>query len=116
MQRDLEYVLDILEAGKLATSFIKDKSLEQFLNDTQCQDAVIRRLMMIGEAAGRVSDYTKEKYSELPWKQMIGMRNFLVHEYGDVDLNIVRETSNRNLPFLIKQIEKILSASKNGIR
>lgn len=54
MQRDREYLLDILEAAKLAISYIKEKTKKDFLNDLQCQDAVIRRLEIIGEAAHRI--------------------------------------------------------------
>ncbi len=56
MQRDREYLLDILEAAKLALSYIGEKIREDFLEDIQCQDAVIRRLEIIGEAARRISD------------------------------------------------------------
>ena len=56
MQRDKEYLLDILDASRLAIQYVQGKSLEDFLSDIQCQDAVIRRLEIIGEAARRVSD------------------------------------------------------------
>lgn len=55
MQRDKEYLIDILEAAKIAASYIREKSKEDFFDDLQCQDAVIRRLEVIGEAARRIS-------------------------------------------------------------
>ena len=64
MQRDNEYLLDILEAAKLAIDYIGEKSREEFLIDSQCQDAVIRRLEIIGEAARRVSEETRTMYTD----------------------------------------------------
>lgn len=105
MSRDREYLLDILEAAKLATAYIDQKTKDEFIEDTQCQDAVIRRLEIIGEAARRVSTKTREELSELPWDSMAGMRNFLIHEYDDVDLDIVWNTVSDDLPPLINTLE-----------
>ena len=107
MSRDKEYVIDILEAAKLALSYVSGKTKDEFLKDTQCQDAVIRRLEIIGEAARRISDETRATYPKLPWKAMVGMRNVMIHEYDGVDLNIVWETLQKDLPDLVKSIEKI---------
>ncbi|MCZ7383614.1 MAG: DUF86 domain-containing protein [Candidatus Methanoperedens sp.] len=108
MQRDREYMLDILEAAKLAIDYIGDKTREEFFGDLQCQDAVIRRLEIIGEAARRISEETQVAYPDLPWSDMVGMRNIMIHEYDDVDLVIVWETVNNDLPPLIDALEKIL--------
>lgn len=108
MQRDLEYLLDILEASKIAFSYVSDKTKEEFFNDIQCQDAVIRRLEIIGEAARRISEETHDKFPELPWSDMIGMRNVMIHEYDDVDLLIVWTTLQNDIPPLIAELEKII--------
>ncbi len=111
MQRDKEYLLDILEAAKLALAYVDKKSKEEFFNDTQCQDAVIRRLEIIGEAAARrISEEMRAAYPDLPWSDMIGMRNVIIHEYDDVDLVIVWETVHNDLPPLIDALEKILQS------
>lgn len=89
MQRDREYLLDILEAAKLALSYIGENTREDFLEDIQCQDAVIRRLEIIGEVARRISDKTRSDFPDLPWNEMIGMRNILIHGYEVVDLTVV---------------------------
>lgn len=106
MNRDKEHLLDILEAAKLAISYVKGKTKETFLGDIQCQDAVIRRLEIIGEAAGRVSKETMGAIPSLPWQEMRGMRNMLIHEYGDVDLNIIWDTMRIDLPPLVETLEK----------
>jgi uncharacterized protein with HEPN domain len=110
MQRDKEYLLDILEAAKLALAYVDKKSREEFFNDTQCQDAVIRRLEIIGEASRRISEETRDAFPDLPWSDMVGMRNVIIHEYDDVDLVIVWETANNDLPPLIDALERILQS------
>lgn len=108
MQRDRVYLLDILEAAKLAVSYIENKSKDDFLNDIQCQDAVIRRLEIIGEAARRIEDDTRATFPYLPWREMIGMRNIMIHEYDDIDFDTVFKTVQKDLPSLIESLEKIL--------
>jgi len=108
MERDRDFLQDILDSAKIALTHIKNMKLEDFLNDLQCQDAVIRRLEIIGEASRRISEETCKTYPELPWSEMISMRNIMIHEYDEVDLNIVWETTVNDLPPLIVKIENIL--------
>jgi len=108
MSRDPQYFLDILEAAKLAQSYVAGKTQEEFLQDTLCQDAVIRRLEIIGEAARRLSHEARVSLPELTWHAMIGMRNLLIHEYDDVDLSIVWDTVKTGLPALMKAIEPLV--------
>lgn len=106
---DKAHLIDILGAAKLALSYIAKKTSDIFTDDLQCQDAVIRRLEIIGEAARRVSQTTRDRYPDLPWDSMTGMRNVLIHEYDEVDTGVVWETVQRDLPSLVHQLEKILS-------
>jgi uncharacterized protein with HEPN domain len=108
MSRDSAYLLDILEAAKLALSYLRGRTKEEFLKDTQCQDAVIRRLEIIGEAAGKVSETTTTKFPHLPWKKMISMRNIMIHEYEDVDLDIVWDTVQNDLPPLVNLLAPLI--------
>ncbi len=108
MSRDTEYLIDILEAAKLALAYVSGKSKDEFLEDTQCQDAVIRRLEIIGEAARRISDETRATYRKLPWKAMVGMRNVMIHEYDDIDLVIVWDTVQNDLPRLVAALEEVV--------
>ena len=109
MQRDKGHLFDILEAARLALSYIEDKSLDTFLKDTQCQDAVIRRLEIIGEASRRLSDETRQTLPEIPWREIIGMRNMLIHDYDDIDMKIVWDTVSEHLEPLIKVLDKVVS-------
>lgn len=108
MQHDKAYLLDILEAAKLAVTYVGDKTKEAFLKDLQCQDAVIRRLEIIGEAARRISEKTKNTFRNIPWYEMVGMRNVMINDYDDVDMVIVWETVQNDLPLLISELERIL--------
>ena len=108
-QRDRAYLLDILEAARLVLVYVDGKTQEEFLEDLQCQDAVIRRLEIIGEVARRISEHSRVTLADLPWSDMVGMRNFLIHDYGDVDLNVIWDTVQLDMPSLAIALETILS-------
>jgi uncharacterized protein with HEPN domain len=110
MQRDDAFLLDILDAARIVVQYVSDKTLEEFLEDMQCQDAVIRRFILIGEAARRISKEIQDRYPHLPWKEMIDMRNLVVHKYEDIDLLIVWDTAHQDLPKLIRSLEEIEGA------
>jgi uncharacterized protein with HEPN domain len=108
MQRDKAYFFDIADSARLAVEYIAGISYEEFLNNKAIQDAVIRRIEIIGEAVNRISKESKIKYSYLPWNEMKGMRNLLIHEYDEIDLKNVWDTVKNDLPELILEIDKIL--------
>jgi uncharacterized protein with HEPN domain len=108
MLRDIGYFSDICDSAKLAVDYLEKFSYEKFVQDTAIQDAVIRRIEIIGEASNRLSNASRNKYDYLPWIEMKGMRNLLIHEYDEIDLKEVWNTVKIDLPPLIKQIEKIL--------
>jgi uncharacterized protein with HEPN domain len=110
MLRDRAYMLDILEAAKLAVTYVVNKEADTFIKDIQCQDAVIRRLEIIGEADGRISNETRADYPNIPWREIIGMRNILIHEYDDIDLDTVFKTAKKDMPLLIASIKQIMNA------
>jgi uncharacterized protein with HEPN domain len=114
MRRDEAYLLDILLAARRACQFLEGVTWEEFLQSELHQNAVMRPLGIIGEAASRVSQETKDEYPEIPWHQMIGMRNRLVHEYFRVDLAAVWETVWTDLPPLIELIEPLVPPEGQG--
>ena len=111
MSRDDAYLLDILDAARLALQYVRGKTRDQFLEDVQLQDAVIRRLAIIGEAARRVSEPTRLAHAALPWHDMIGMRNIVIHEYDGVDLEVVWDAVARDLEPLIAALEAAIPPS-----
>ena len=107
MQKDDALLYDVLESARLAVSYVQDSSIDDFLANTQLQDAVIRRIEIIGEAARHISEQTRALLPNLPWVDMAGMRNFLIHQYGEVDAHVVWDTVKIDLPPLIAELESI---------
>ena len=100
---------DILESINLIEQYLSDTTEEEFSNSQEKQDAVIRRLGIIGEAVKNLSDEFKSQHQEVAWQKAAGMRNILIHEYFDVDLNVAWDTLNKGLPELKTQIKKLSS-------
>ncbi len=107
-KKDIVYLKHILNAIKRIEEYIKDKDYEFFITHGLLQDGVVRQLEIIGEASRRLSKDLIDKYPEVPWKDMIGMRNKLIHDYFGIDLDAVWETVRKDIPFLRKEIEKII--------
>lgn len=108
MSRDDSYLIDILESAKITLDYVFDKTLDEFYKDIQCQDAVVRRIEIIGEAARRVSPETRAKYPEIEWREMTSMRNLVIHEYDVVDIGQVWDTVRLKLPPLIEKLINIV--------
>ncbi|WP_017296599.1 DUF86 domain-containing protein [Nodosilinea nodulosa] len=102
MQRDLQYLLDMLQSAELIVAYTAQCSKEVFIEDVQLQDAVIRRLLVVAEAARRVSSTTRDRLSTISWAEINGMRNRLVHGYDDINLDIVWHVAKSEIPPLIK--------------
>ncbi len=109
MSRDLDYVADILAAARLALGYVEGVGHERFLEDTMRQDAVVRELLIIGEAAKRLSGEFKARHSGVPWRQMAGMGDLLIHAYDHVDLDEVWRVATVELPGLLLYIEPFIS-------
>ena len=103
-----DYIQDILEALGEVEEFTTGMQFEDFVEDKKTVNAVVRSLEVIGEATKRIPDSLREKYSEIPWKRMAGMRDKLIHEYFGIDLEIVWEVVNRELPPIKPLIQKVL--------
>lgn len=109
MKKDSKpYLLDILESIDKVDTYLKDATKEDFFENTQLQDSVIRRFEIMGEAVKNIPEDLREKHKEILWKKMTGMRDVLIHDYTGVDLNLVWNTSKNKLPVLRKQVKKLL--------
>ncbi|NEQ66621.1 MAG: DUF86 domain-containing protein [Symploca sp. SIO2D2] len=105
MQRDLQFLLDMLQSAELIRTYTAQCSKSEFINNVQLQDSVIRRLLVIAEAARRVSEGTRQGLPNISWQEINGMRNRLVHEYDDVNLNIVWDVVQLEIPSLIEELK-----------
>ena len=102
-----DYVEDILSAMDKASSFIKGISFEDFKSDDKTIFALVRAIEIIGEATKHIPDDARQKYSEIPWKEMAGMRDVLIHDYISVDVETVWLTANDKIPQIRPMIEKM---------
>lgn len=102
------FLKHILECIELVEQYTKNFSKEKFLNDIAIQDAVIRRLEIIGEAARNLPDAFKSNYSDVAWRKILAARNILVHNYFGIDLDIIWRIINNDLQPLKKQIKDML--------
>ncbi len=108
MSRDDAYLVDILESAKIALAYVAGKAWDEFYEDMQCQDAVLRRIEIIGEAARHVSPQTQKKYPQIPWRDLTVLRNLVIHQYDAVDINQVWDTTQNRLPSLVDELAKIV--------
>jgi uncharacterized protein with HEPN domain len=110
MSRDLKlYLQDIVDAGNHIRQFVHGiDSWEQFKNDEKTSSAVLRKLEIIGEAIKQVPFKVREQYPNIPWKEMAGMRDRLIHAYFGVDYKLVWKTINSELPDILKAVTSIL--------
>lgn len=107
---NLSYLNDILEASKLVVSFIQDVDEETFSEDIMRQSAVVRQIEIIGEATKRLSPEFRDAHSEIPWRQMAGMRDILIHAYNHVDVDEVWHTATDSIPTLVEQVERLIAS------
>ncbi len=101
---------DILEAINKIEKYVKDMDFEDFAGDSMVVDAVVRNIEIIGEASNRIPDDIKLRLDNIPWKQLKGIRNRIVHEYFGIDISIIWEIVKHDLPdlktSLIKSIDQ----------
>jgi len=104
-QRDAAYLWDMLDGARTVEQLSSGQDFAQYSKDRRTQLAVERSLEIIGEAAGRVSALFRNAHPEIPWRQIIGQRNVLIHEYGEIKQERVWKVVRENIPQLIKQLK-----------
>lgn len=106
-----DYLEDILEAVKSIEEFIQGMTVDEFISDKKTKYAVVRSLEVIGEAAKNIPESVKVQYPDVPWKDMAGMRDKVIHYYFGVDYKVVWKTIEEDVPF----IKPILLGMLNSI-
>lgn len=104
----LDFIEDILDAMDKAETMISDVDFETFEKDYQLNFAIVRALEIIGEATKRLPESVRDQYTDVPWKDMAGMRDRIIHGYDSVNLKIVWETVTKRIPEIKPQIQQIV--------
>ncbi len=110
MRRDELYLVDMIEAAVAATTFVQDVDETAFLASDLIQSAVLQKLLVIGEAAGRVSPEIRARWPDVPWRSVTGFRNIAIHAYFEVDWSIVWRIATTALRELKEQLIVLLKA------
>lgn len=106
-ERDIALLWDMLEAARSIESFMADVAASKFESDKMLRSAVERQLLIIGEAAARMSKGLREAHPEVPWRSIVGQRNVLAHEYGEVLVERLWLVATERIPELIQQLARI---------
>ena len=108
---DEAFVDDILIAADSIREYTRGVAKDDFLSkrDAMIQDAVIRQVGIVGEAASKLSLSFRAKYPTIPWNQIVGMRNVVVHQYWEVNLDVVWDAATRDVPALARQLSAAMS-------
>ncbi len=114
MHLDNATVVDILNAARSTIRFLEGINQSEFLDDDKTQSAVLHQLLVMGEAVKRLSPEFRTAHPQLPWRMMTGMRDKVVHEYDDVDLDEVWETVTGDVPRVIAVLEALEPRREGG--
>ncbi|MCR4307422.1 MAG: DUF86 domain-containing protein [Candidatus Berkelbacteria bacterium] len=103
------FIYEISQAIIQVELYLAQANIEEFMQDRKLKDAVIYRLTVIGEASAQITkDYISE-HPNIPWKDIVGMRHKLIHDYSEVDLDVVWKVAKEDLPTLKNKIQKLLT-------
>jgi uncharacterized protein with HEPN domain len=108
MWRDLAWIFDMLQASQKALEYARGLSEGEFRRSGLHQDAIVRQLTIVGEAAKRVSAEFRISHPEVPWRQVAGFRDVVVHDYFRVDLQEVWRIVQEDLPALVAVLEPLV--------
>lgn len=108
MSRDNASLLDIVQAGQLILQFAQGLSRDQLASDLRTQSAILYQIAIMGEATKRLSRQFREHHPEVPWDDIAGMRDIVAHQYDRIDLDIVWQVIQRNIPELLNVLVTLL--------
>jgi uncharacterized protein with HEPN domain len=105
----IHFLRGILNSSEKILSLIKDSNIDEFINNWVVLDAIVRNLEIIGEAIKNIPSSIKEKYPDIEWKKIAGLRDILTHEYFGINYNILWDIVKNKIPKLTDEVQKILN-------
>ncbi|MGD1909073.1 MAG: DUF86 domain-containing protein [Leptolyngbyaceae cyanobacterium] len=114
MSRDHQAIQDMWNAAQDIVTFTAGMSLESLSTDRRTQAAVLYEIIVVGKAANRLSREFQAQHPDIPWKDIIGMRNILAHQYDEVGIEEVWDVVRRDIPELITLIEPLIRGNSMG--
>ena len=114
MRPDRLYLADILGAANAIADFLERVEEERFTADGLLQSAVLQKLMVIGEAASRVSSELRERHPQVEWRTIVGLRNVVAHQYFAIEWSLIWTTAIQDVPALREQISAIIEGDEKG--
>jgi uncharacterized protein with HEPN domain len=109
--RDQSYLEDMLSFAEDAIELLGEADAPALAVDKRTRYAVIRAMEVVGEAAAKISEETRGRLAEAPWRQIVGMRNVLIHGYRGLDMTVVVETVRNHFPVLVAQLKRALGGA-----
>ncbi|RME05320.1 MAG: DUF86 domain-containing protein [Bacteroidetes bacterium] len=109
-RNDLVYLMDIIECIQKIELYTDKLTESEFFQNTEKQDAVLRRIEIIGEAVKGVSSGIREDHPNIPWRDIAGMRDIIIHNYFGVSVGLVWRVATKDLPELKSEFEKVVQA------
>ncbi len=113
--RDIDRLRHIVECIEHVDDFLKGKTFEEMKNDVMCFHAVVYNIMIIGEAANLLTKEFREEHPQTPWRDIVDMRNVLVHGYFTTSALFIWETYTKDLPLLLQQVKQYITEISESV-
>jgi len=107
MSRDKDYVHDVVESFELAIAYLGRCSVTELAGDREKLDAIIRRIEIVGEATKRLSQELRAANPQVPWREMAGMRDRVIHGYDRLDVPLIYRTVSERMPELVEELRRL---------
>ena len=107
MQREQQSILDIITSINLILEYSQNVDWNNL--NVRDQDAIVLRFIIVGEATKRLSNDLRDRYSHIPWKKMAGLRDVVVHEYDDINLDIIQDIVELELPVILPLLKDLMA-------
>ena len=114
-ERDAAHLWDMRQAARDALALARDVTLEELRHSRFHQYALAKAIELVGESAGRVSVPFRDSHPQIPWKEIVGMRNRLVHDYHRIDFNVVWDVVSHDLPGLVEALDALVPPSDDPV-